>query len=199
MRLAPSDLHNVTFTSILPTLLPPCLPLLSPSPAHPHHLFLFFYRYAIAAEGGPGPRIGHSCASVGGSAYVFGGATPDGPLDELHAFDQARLVWTAQGQGSGASPPQPRYEHLTFSVPAKGQFCVFAGAHAAGNFNDLHVYNVATASWEQPVVTGTAPSARTNPKGASEKENPLDIHVYIYIAPYLILTRAQSLSSLQLG
>ena len=112
---------------------------------------------------------------------MFGGATPDGPLDELHAFDQARLVWTAQGQGSGASPPpQPRYEHLTFSVPAKGQFCVFAGAHAAGNFNDLHVYNVATASWEQPAVTGTAPSARTNPKGASENKTPPDIHVYIY-------------------
>ena len=70
-----------------------------------------------------------------------------------------RLQWADPAPGGTA--PSARYEHASAAVPGSQQVCVFAGADAGGNVNDLHVYDVAAQRWSQPAVKGDPPSART--------------------------------------
>ena len=120
---------------------------------------------SVAMEGRPlkempCPRLGTSCSvDDNGNLVLFGGATLEKLLDDVHVFNMAKLKWSKLKCGGTA--PSPRYEHAAAFYSSINALCVFGGAVAEKPLNDVHILNLATNTWIKVKTNGESPSPRT--------------------------------------
>ena len=103
----------------------------------------------------PNRRSGHTLTVVGTNAFMFGGcdhSSPPGPTNDLYILKMGTgkdFEWS-KPETMGASP-KPRWRHSATLLPAN-KVLIFGGFHSSTNrFNDLHIFDTITRSWEQPL------------------------------------------------
>lgn len=131
----------------------------------------FWYNISPSGEL-PSCRVGHACVVANNGdeehVYIIGGATPDGPLDDVHVLSLGQDSFhCSEVKCSGF---EARYEH-TAAVARDdevSEIFVFGGARQDGNINSTQVLNIGndtkysdTKYWKTVSVTGDSPSART--------------------------------------
>eukprot|EP00457_Paulinella_chromatophora_P002760 gb/GEZN01002765.1/.p1 GENE.gb/GEZN01002765.1/~~gb/GEZN01002765.1/.p1 ORF type:complete len:741 (-),score=48.93 gb/GEZN01002765.1/:38-2260(-) len=95
----------------------------------------------------PAPRAGHTASLVGSKIVIFGGGTEMGPVNDLHILETNTMCWEAPEQHG--MPPAPRAGHSCITV-FKTHILVFGGGFLDKAFNDLHLFDVESATWSRP-------------------------------------------------
>lgn len=143
-----------------PSSAPPASAAVSPTaaPSQPATTAPFAWHELDVAQG-PSPRQDHTwtVAADGNMAYLFGGATADGPSDELWQFDLMAGAWTQLEPANDG--PAARFGHTATWVPDIG-LVVWSGQGASGFFDDIWRFQPSANSWEQLPSTGAVPPAR---------------------------------------
>lgn len=90
--------------------------------------------------------------------FVFGGttqATGGTRSSELFVFDATTSTWS-QPAVSGSTPPARAFAAATFD-DATSRFIVHGGRGASGTLSDTWVFDPATSTWTQVLMSGPAP------------------------------------------
>jgi N-acetylneuraminic acid mutarotase len=149
----------------------------------------------------PAARHGHTLASIGSNAYLFGGLVDGAPQNDLWLYANG---WTAQ---TIANRPPERADHAA-AVVANVMY-VFFGQGAAGDIRaDVWAYNPYSRLWSQRPSLGDAPAPRFGHSavavgneilifGGQTGDSQPDGCVYRYQTQTGQWTRGACLSSLQ--
>lgn len=97
----------------------------------------------------------HAIASTNGPTRRHKSDRPGGGGDRK---DQVPVHKWVPVPVDGSRPP-PRYAH-TATLLKFSQFLVFGGTDGSRLFNDVHIFQVATSSWQEKKCRGDLPSAR---------------------------------------
>ncbi|KAI9272401.1 hypothetical protein EDC94DRAFT_596369 [Helicostylum pulchrum] len=82
--------------------------------------------------------------------YVFGGG--GNVTDDLHYLDLKQMCWETI-VGTSGSPPCKRYGHT--ATRWRDSIIVFGGCNEYQEYcGDVHIFNLKTSTWHQPVITG---------------------------------------------
>jgi hypothetical protein len=120
----------------------------------------------------PAAREDHTwtVAGDGGTAYLFGGRDGGRAFDDLWAFDLATDRWT---RVSATEPgPEARFGHEAAWIPGRG-LAVFAGQVGTRFFDDLWLFDPASASWSRLPSGAYAPVPRYGTCSAVDPEGRL--------------------------
>ncbi|TMW95222.1 hypothetical protein EJD97_009212 [Solanum chilense] len=116
---------------------------------------------ADAAGDVPPPRVGVTMATVGETAYIFGGRDAEHKeLNELYSFDTTTNKWTLLSSGDDDDPPHRSYHSMTADYR---RIYVFGGCGNAGRLNDLWGYDVVDKKWIKYPVPGENCKPRGGP------------------------------------
>ncbi|CAN5689855.1 hypothetical protein BH18CHL1_BH18CHL1_10260 [soil metagenome] len=137
---------------------PPSAPAATSS-AEPPVISLAWTGPIDAGPSTPGPRSDHTWTvdPAGGIAYLFGGTGPDGPSDDLWAYDLAADAWSLIEPGGDR--PAARFGHVAAWVDGIG-LVIWSGQAGSTFFNDLWAYQPAGGDWRRLPDRGEVPSAR---------------------------------------
>ncbi|MBA2489712.1 MAG: hypothetical protein H0V36_10435 [Chloroflexi bacterium] len=113
----------------------------------------------------PGPRSDHTWTvdPAGGIAYLFGGTGPDGPSDDLWAYDLTADAWSLVE--AGGDRPAARFGHVAAWVDGIG-LVIWSGQAGSTFFNDLWAYQPADGVWRRLPDGGEVPAPRYGSCGA---------------------------------
>ena len=106
----------------------------------------------------PPPRAGAAAAVVGDTAFVFGGRSRRGRMDDLHCLHLPSLTWTEVAGCSWPDPwtatsslrPLPRSLHTLTAQPGTSSLALYGGLgqlHAP--LQDLWLLHTDTLDWEE--------------------------------------------------
>ena len=117
----------------------------------------------------PKPRYGHSFTLIGKAIYMFGGVAIPYPektgeekleyLNDLYSIKVPTLHgskrnWTVPETHQG-TPPSPRDLHTAVSYqPNYGSSKLHGGIHKNRPLRDVHVFEIDSSTWSEPVVHG---------------------------------------------
>ncbi len=142
----------------------------------PTHNDLFFYypsvnRWYSVEENGPLPPARQSPAMAHDRSrdrYIVWGGTPDGGLADLLAdmweYDRSANAWIEITQ-SGTVPSARQGAKMVYDA-RRHRLLLFGGQAASGLQNDLHEFDIDTATWYALSPSGTAPAVQMSSQGA---------------------------------
>mmetsp|Transcript_37988 Transcript_37988/g.82650 ORF Transcript_37988/g.82650 Transcript_37988/m.82650 type:complete len:782 (-) Transcript_37988:521-2866(-) len=114
----------------------------------------------------PSGRSGHTASLLPhtNELVVFGGVKNNKWQNSVAVLDTTRWKWSVPKIAGSA--PRPRSYHTATAVGAshgRSRLVIFGGNDEAESFDTVHVLDASNSkmSWFHPVVSGTAPSARS--------------------------------------
>jgi N-acetylneuraminic acid mutarotase len=109
----------------------------------------------------PTGRSGHTASMLQNQLLVFGGVKNNKWQKSLAVLDTMRWMWSVPKVAGDA--PRARSYHSATPVPDSNLLVIFGGNNETECFNSVHVLDTKSEkwSWFHPVVSGTAPCART--------------------------------------
>jgi N-acetylneuraminic acid mutarotase len=114
---------------------------------------------AYVAGTTPAARSRHTATLVGSKLYVFGGGDDTRVYNDMYVLDTETMAWS-RPQVSGVMP-SPRWGHTATLIGTKSpKILIFGGHDSKHMLNDLHLFDIETLSWSQPVISGNICSAR---------------------------------------
>lgn len=117
----------------------------------------------------PVARGGHSATLVGSRVIVFGGEEKSRRLlNDVFVLDLETMTWDVV-EGT-RTPPAPRFDHIA-AVHAERYLLIFGGCSHSIFYNDLHVLDLQTMEWSQPLIQGDLVTARAGHAGITFDEN----------------------------
>lgn len=113
----------------------------------------------LSLDGSPTPRSDHTWTvdADGSAAWLFGGTSAEGPLDELWRFDLATDAW--QRVETTGDRPSARFGHVAAWVDGIG-LVIWSGQAGADFFDDLWAFDPDSERWSRLPDGGAPPAAR---------------------------------------
>jgi N-acetylneuraminic acid mutarotase len=112
----------------------------------------------VDARNAPSPRADHTSAVVGKKLFIFGGWDGNTLINDMHIFDTETMTWSSP-QPTG-SIPSPR-AGCTLTAK-KNKLYLFGGSgRGATTYNDVHIYDCETHSWNIPNLETFIPQSRS--------------------------------------
>jgi len=107
----------------------------------------------------PEPRWGHTATLVGSDIFVFGGHTGATMVGDLCVLNSESFE-VASIKREPNTQPSRRAGHTATYLEESDSIVFFGGGDGSTIFNDTHIFDLASASWRTPVVSGQPPVAR---------------------------------------
>jgi len=132
--------------------------------------------YAMASEGIPPARFGHSMVydPVNERVLLFGGAVYENHytfFDDLWSYDPTTDTWTEVEYGTG---PSGRFNHMMAYVPDRHQLFLFGGWSVRDRIGDTWTYDIDANEWTQ-LHPQDSPYPRSDAAIAYDEDNEVII------------------------
>jgi len=114
---------------------------------------------AYVAGTTPAARSRHTATLVENKLYIFGGGDDSRVYNDMYVLDTETMAWS-RPQVSGVIPSL-RWGHTATLITTKSpKILIFGGHDSKRMLNDVHLFDIETLTWSQPIINGTACSAR---------------------------------------